>query len=122
MENSSSFALEQTYPLTVDTPKLADGVVRIISEEQAEVHANRYRWCAVAWTSFVLAVLSGISVYILLQNMEDYYDAYQCLGLSLLFLLLVLSLVGVLFSTRACLKVQSVIDIVVPCCSRDGSA
>ncbi|CAL6115890.1 Hypothetical_protein [Hexamita inflata] len=122
MENSSSFALEQTYQHTVDMSKLAHGTARMLSEEQAEVHTNRHKWCAVAWTSIVLAVLSGISVYVMLQNMEDYYDAYQCLGLSLLFLLLVLSLVGVMFSARACLKMQSVIDIVAPCCGRDGSA
>ncbi|CAL6115894.1 Hypothetical_protein [Hexamita inflata] len=122
MENSSSFALEQTYQHTVDMSKLAHGTARMLSEEQAEVHTNRHKWCAVAWTSIVLAVLSGISVYVMLQNMEDYYDAYPVPRTVLLLFLLLVPRWWVMFSARACLKVQSVIDIVAPKGGRDGSA
>ncbi|CAL6104625.1 Hypothetical_protein [Hexamita inflata] len=112
MENSSSFALEQTYESTVDTQKQASSV---LSEEQMGIYANRNKWCVLSWMSAALVIISGVSIYFTIKTMEDYYNPYQCLGLSMCILVLVVAFTGAMFSVRSCFTVKSVKAIMTPC-------
>ncbi|CAL6097981.1 Hypothetical_protein [Hexamita inflata] len=112
MENSSSFALEQTYESTVDTQKQE---CNVLSDEQMEIYANRNKWCVLSWMSAVLVIISGVSIYFTIQTMEDYYNPYQCLGLSMCILVLVAAFTGAMFSVRSCFTVKSLKAIMTPC-------
>ncbi|CAL6063354.1 Hypothetical_protein [Hexamita inflata] len=112
MENSSSFALEQTYESTVDTQKQEHNV---LSEEQMEIYTNRSKWCVLSWMSAVLIIISGVSIYFTIKSMEDYYNPCQCLGLSMCILVLLVAFTGAMFSVRSCLTVKSIKAIMTPC-------
>ncbi|CAL6065679.1 Hypothetical_protein [Hexamita inflata] len=98
----SSFVASE--PLSSETiPNLSQE-----QEEFNEIYNHRSKWCTVSWFSQVFLVLSVVCIYFVISSMEDYYDVYQCLILSQCILVCIASMVGCMFSIRACCKVKSV--------------
>ncbi|CAL5984858.1 Hypothetical_protein [Hexamita inflata] len=112
MENSASLALDNIIESTVDSQ---NQVYATPTKEHTDIYENRNQWCVVSWISAILVITSGVSIYFIIKSLNDYYNQYWCLGLSMGILVLVLALTGIVFSVYACIKVKSFKAIMIPC-------